>query len=156
MKLVRIESHPSGRFIMPKRCPGCGQLPKKAATTETEIKVERRSPVSSDQGSLSVNLCDECEKKVSSTRMMTNIGWALIGIGFLGPIFLGMTTPPQMAEVAVSFCAGLALLWWADRSKKKRVGVRCKRLSDKNWEFLFENDVVADEFQEANPPKRPR
>ncbi len=156
MKQVLIDSNPSGRFTMPTKCPGCGGPLEKNPLTQSEIKIEKASSVVSDLKSLSIGLCDGCGKKLSSIKMMTNIALALIGFGLLGPVFFGMSTPPQMAQAGVSVCMGLVLLWVADRNKKKRVGIRCKRLSKREWEFRFENDAVADEFQKANSPEAVR
>jgi hypothetical protein len=148
MKQVIIQS--SGSFTMPKDCPGCGQTFKRTPSSQSEIKVAKTSSAPSDPASLPINLCDDCIKKVSNCRMMGNVGWALILMGFLGPLFLGMTSVPQIMQSAGSVCIGLLLLWLAEKSKRKRLGIRCKRLSREEWEFTFERDKLADEFQKLN------
>lgn len=95
---------------------------------------------------LSVRLCNKCFKRIPKFKVIEGIGAVFVILAFIGPVLWGA----PMQGAAASFWAGTLLAWAARGSRRKAIGLRCKRLSKDRWELWLRKDKFRDEFLKLN------
>lgn len=153
MWCVKLGIDRADEILWPKQCPACAKELNEGEGIIYNINVQKGRKAKSASGtpnSIPLEFCSRCSSRRSLAGIISDFGWGLVMIAFLGAVIFHPDNELQWVGAGGVFWLGVIIGWWWDNRKKSSIGVEINRVSKDERDFWFRNEGFADAFLQIN------